>query len=397
LTPRSGRIRTFPYEERLFVEANRLGGNRGSFKAEAAARDLIVLQRGLTGGRDLIGSSYMDERRRLASYLLFYWPVSYAQTSAMLKMARVSGARSKTGERSSARVLDLGSGPGPCSIAAADYLGAERTVIVACDQSSLALESAGRLAASSGYPLEPIPGWNALKSPLPDGPFDLIVIGHMLNELWADDDDRLDRRHELLESALSRLKPSGALLFLEPALLKTAREAIALRDMLAASGHAILAPCLRAGPCPALVSEGQTCHSDFIWDVPPVVRELSQRTGLGKDLVKTTAFVVGTSAPLYAVDVADSSSSVGRSWADSVGGKSEYRVVSDPMVNKAGRIRYLICGEDGRFPLSGKRGESFPAEKAFFTLKRSDRIVINSPIRRETGLALGPDTVIERR
>lgn len=350
----------------------------------------MALQRGLTGDRDLIGSSYMDENRRLASYLLFYWPVSYAQTRAMLRMAGISS------HSRSARILDLGSGPAPCSLAAADHLGAENTSIVACDQSPLALETAGRLAVSSGYSLEPIARWNAQSSPLPDGApsdegappvegspsveggFDLIVIGHVLNELWTDKEDRAERRFALLEAAFSRLRPDGALLFLEPALLKTGREAIALRDRIAASGRRILAPCLRRGPCPALDSESQTCHSDFVWDVPPVVRELSRRTGLGKDLVKTTSFVASASVP-----------------AENAG--DEYRVVSDPMVNKAGRVRYLICGESGRFPLSAKRGEGYPSEKAFFALKRSDRIALTDPVRRETGFALGPLTSIARR
>lgn len=360
-----------PWEARLVAEAARLLGTRGGFDPESAARDLLALQRGLTGERGLIGRPYMDELRRLSSYLLFYWPVSYAQTRAMLRMAGLDG-----GGMNAPRILDLGSGPAPCSIAAADHFGAAAASIVACDQSPAALECAGRLAAGAGYRLEQVTGWNAEKSPVPEGPFDLVVMGHLLNELWSDSGDRTDRRFELLETALSRLGPGGALLFLEPALLKTGREAIALRDRLAAGGCGVLAPCLRSGPCPALSAEGQTCHSDFEWEAPPVVRELSRRTGLGKDLVKTTAFVVvpGRSGDAYK--------------------PAEYRVVSDPMINKAGRVRYLLCGEDGRFPLSAKRGEGFPAEKAFFGLKRSDRIELIAPVSRETGLALGPDTAI---
>jgi hypothetical protein len=113
-----------------------------------------------------------------------------------------------------------------------------------------------------------------------------------------------------------------------------------------------------------------------------VVSELSRRTGLGKDLVKTTAFVVSAASP----------SALGSAAAT---GAVRYRVVSDPMVNKAGRLRYLICGEDGRFPLSAKRGEGFPAEGTFFSMKRSDLIELSGAVRRETGLALGPDTAVD--
>jgi SAM-dependent methyltransferase len=365
------------WESRLAAEAGRLGGG---FEPERAARDLLALQRGLTGERGLIGRPYMDERRRLASYLLFYWPVSYAQSRAMLRMAGVSGNGGPA-----PRILDLGSGPAPCGIAAADHLGAAGAAITACDRSPTALESAGRLAAGAGYGFRGIAGWDAERSPVPEGPFDLVVMGHLLNEVWTDAEDRVERRLALLETALSRLAPGGALLFLEPALLKTGREAIALRDKLAAAGRTILAPCLRNGPCPALEADGQTCHSDFAWETPPVVRELSRRTGLGKDLVKTTAFVV-------AAGQGPRPASAGAYGSDAVA----YRVVSDPMVNKAGRVRYLVCGEDGRFPLSAKRGEGFPAESAFFSLARSDRIELSGAVRRETGLALGPETVIRR-
>lgn len=375
----------FPYEERLVSEAARLSGRSG-FDQAAAAADLLALQRGLTGERRLIGGAYMDERRALASYLLFYWPVSYAQTRAMLSMARLSGGRPL-------RVLDLGSGPAPCSIAAADLLGGSGTAITACDRSPLALEIASRLAASAGYRFAGVPGWDALSGALPEGPFDLVVLGHVLNELRAGREDRLGARLSLLDAALARLSPGGALLFLEPALLSTGRDAIALRDRLAAAGRRILAPCLRQGPCPALESEGQTCHSDFAWEVPPVVRELSRRTGLGKDLVKTTAFVVAPGCAESGLRAATSSADSADS-ADEDGG-GEYRVVSDPMLNKAGRVRLLLCGASGRFPLSAKRGEGFPAEAAFFALRRSDRVVLRAPARRENGVALGAGTAIE--
>jgi hypothetical protein len=66
------------------------------------------------------------------------------------------------------------------------------------------------------------------------------------------------------------------------------------------------------------------------------------------------------------------------------------------MLNKAGRLRLLVCGEEGRFPLSAKPGEGYPAEALFRSLKRSDRIELALAARRESGLALGPETIITR-
>ena len=61
------------------------------------------LSMGLTRERQLAGARYMDDPSLLGAYLLFYWPVSYAQARAVLgELSRRPRA-----------VLDLGSGPGP--------------------------------------------------------------------------------------------------------------------------------------------------------------------------------------------------------------------------------------------------------------------------------------------
>ncbi|HZX41061.1 MAG TPA: methyltransferase type 12, partial [Myxococcaceae bacterium] len=67
------------------------------------AQGIRALSTGLTRDRALVGARYLDDPRLLGAYLLFYWPVSYAQ------------ARSVLGElpRRPRSVLDLGSGPAP--------------------------------------------------------------------------------------------------------------------------------------------------------------------------------------------------------------------------------------------------------------------------------------------
>src|SRR5689334_19500153 len=42
------------------------------------------LSHGLTRERELAGARYMDDARLLGAYLLFYWPVSYAQARQAL-------------------------------------------------------------------------------------------------------------------------------------------------------------------------------------------------------------------------------------------------------------------------------------------------------------------------
>src|SRR4051812_14578464 len=92
------------------------------------------LSHGLTRERELAGARYMDDPALLGAYLLFYWPVSYAQGRQVLGELP---ARPRA-------VLDLGSGPGPLAFAALDAGAAE---VVAADRSEQALALCRALAA----------------------------------------------------------------------------------------------------------------------------------------------------------------------------------------------------------------------------------------------------------
>src|SRR5205814_872807 len=81
--------------------------------------------------------------------------------------------------------------------------------VTAADRSSRALELARKLAtdAEEGIATRE---WSP-ERPLPDGQFDLISMGHLLNELPE------ERRVPLVESALARLRPRGSVVIIEPA------------------------------------------------------------------------------------------------------------------------------------------------------------------------------------
>jgi len=362
---------------------------------EKAAADLLTLQRGLTGNRSLIGRSYMDEESRLGVYLLFYWPISYFQVQSLLRMAFPRGY----GEGPVGAILDLGSGPAPAGIAVAQWAGQGGIRLTACDPSRRALESAKRLAKQGGVDLTPVPGWVAGTSAIPRGPFDFIVLGHLLNELWKDDGARIEKRREFIDAVAQELAPAGHLLLLEPALESTGRDLLELRDRLVDDGWSVVAPCFRNAPCPALALKGQTCHSDFTWTPPATVEALARRTGLRKDLVKTTALVLrkpNKFSQLSQIPEPTPNKTPDPTSAGAIGKEERgpYRVVSEFMVNKAGRTRLFLCGQEGRFTLSAKRDEFFPAEAQFFSLRRSQAIMLSHPELRESGLALGPNTRI---
>ncbi|MBM4381500.1 MAG: 50S ribosomal protein L11 methyltransferase, partial [Deltaproteobacteria bacterium] len=103
-------------------------------EVKEVASGVRQLSLGLTRDRELAGAKYMDDPKLLGAYLLFYWPVSYAQGRQLLGELP---QRPRT-------VLDLGSGPAPLAFAAQDAGAAE---VTAADRSRPALELARALAA----------------------------------------------------------------------------------------------------------------------------------------------------------------------------------------------------------------------------------------------------------
>jgi SAM-dependent methyltransferase len=341
-----------------------------------AGAALLRLQRGLTGDRSLAGAAYMEDSDQLGAYLLYYWPISYIQIS--LALAELS-LRPR-------RLLDLGSGPGPAAFAVFDSdVGLAMSEIVLADSSPAALRFADRLfeARNTGPAARrPAPEIRRrvldLESveALPEGPFDLVILGHCLNELWRDHPDRGHLRLRLLERAAELLSHEGALLVLEPATLAASREALSLRDALAERGFGILGPCPGSYPCPAIAAgPDRSCHAEAPWAPIEPLASLAAKAGLDRRSVKCTWFAAskGGARP------AELTASV--SAADIARG----RVVSDSMLNKAGRLRYFVCSDGALRSVSARRDDPLAAAAGFPGLARGDWIRLRGAERREGG------------
>ncbi|MGZ6130881.1 MAG: small ribosomal subunit Rsm22 family protein [Myxococcaceae bacterium] len=314
-----------------------------------------TLSTGLTRDRALVGARYLDDPRLLGAYLLFYWPVSYAQARAVLgELPR----RPRT-------VLDLGSGSGPVAFAALDSGASE---VAAADRSAPALALARALAAEAEEPLA-TRTWTG-GAALPEGAFDAITLGHVLNELGRGP-AALPERAALLERAAAQLRPGGSLVVLEPALRDTSRELLQVRDLLVARGYAVRAPCLWRGPCPALVKASDWCHAERSWSPPPVLDALAREAGLHKEALKMSYLVL---APK------------GEAWAEPPSGRV-FRIVSEPLEGK-GRQRYMGCGPEGRMGLALQEKHRTAANEAFFSLRRGDVVALEGTEPRGDGLAL---------
>lgn len=328
----------------------------------AAVRQLSM---GLTRDRELAGARYMDDPKLLGAYLLFYWPVSYAQ------------ARQVLGElqRRPRAVLDLGSGPAPVSFAAMDSGAAE---VTAADRSKPALTLARELAAEAGEALS-TRDWDPLKSAaMPDGEFDVITMGHVLNELWGGAPDAVQKRAALCEAAIGKLRKGGSLVIIEPALRDTSRGLLELRDVLVSRSFSVRAPCMFKGNCPALIKGSDWCHAEREWQMPRVVEEIAKAAQLHKESLKMSYLVL---APK------------GEAWSELPKGRL-FRIVSEPLEGK-GRQRFMGCGEEGRVGLALQQKHETKENKAFFYARRGDVLRITETEPRGDGLSLNEKSTVK--
>jgi ribosomal protein RSM22 (predicted rRNA methylase) len=164
------------------------------------------------------------------------------------------------------------------------------------------------------------------------GHFDVIVLSNILNELFAHDETRNEKRAVIVSSILKRfLADDGSCIIIEPALRQTSRDMLVVRDILVGQGFHLYSPCLQGGKCPALENPRDWCHEDIPWEATPLVREIDRLTGLHKDSLKFS----------YLVLRKDSFS------LSDVRGADTYRVVSEPLVSK-GKVEFYVCGAGGR-------------------------------------------------
>lgn len=346
--------------------------------ARGAGQSLRRLQRGLTGAREFAGAAYFSRPEFLSAYLLYYWPVSFLQTSLALAELRARGAMPRLGS-----ILDLGAGPGPAAAAAAIF-GAEKLLLL--DQSQEALHQAltllrtptvmGKASRKTGPLFSAGIADLENQEHLPEGPFDLIIACHSANELWKQDTQALDKRARLFGQAAERLSEDGVLLILEPAALVTSRPALALRDRLLRDFSDSLycaAPCPDSQPCPILAAgEGRNCHSTWAWEPYEPIAALAAAAGLDRDSVKATWFALKKGSA--AVHTSEAKAIPAGSTGGLPGRSLSGRVISEPMLNKAGRLRYILCAKPGLATLSAKKEKGAAGTAGFFSLRRGDMI-----------------------
>lgn len=288
---------------------------------------------------------YLTDERLAYSYLAYFFPINLAKVRAVLGELPCLPGSIPAAPRP-VRVLDLGSGPGPASVACLTWLREARPEqdrgieLVLVDRAEPALALAREVIAACGQGRVAVHtirtdlerrAWLRALPAGPAGTYDVIVLGHCLNELYRTGRDPCARRAKLLETCLGLLNPDGSLIMIEPASRPESRALHRVRDQVLERRICnVYSPCLRDHPCPALAREDDWCHEERPWSAPWSVAAIDARVGFIKDALKFSYLVLRRD---------------GRTIVDRH--PETYRVVSELRTMK-GEQRAWLCNAEGR-------------------------------------------------
>ena len=221
---------------------------------------------------------FADEELR-AAYGVFFLPQSFVRTGFAL--AQAMELRRWRPTSPTPAILDLGAGPGSCGLSAAHHLhrlGAGHVELVAVDRSPSALAGLEGFAAASLGPAVSVRtrvGDAARPETWPDGDYDLIVAGFVLNEMT-----HLQSTEALAWFAQlkRRLRPGGLIVLLEPAPRATAERLQRLSEAICAQGLITrIGPELDQRPCPELLGAEHWNHESRPWTAPRSTAYVNRR------------------------------------------------------------------------------------------------------------------------
>ena len=387
-------------------------------KLEEISRAVARLSELYTRDRANLRHDLLQEPDLRLAYLAYFLPSNFLKINAILEEIWLH-PKVKTLFPECLRILDLGCGPGTQLLGCLDFLSRqvrppERIECVGVDSLESNLQDArylfDRLAAElSAKVVETDPKPERVRLPnasalletrrdrtcwsletyrgdlsrplkLKDAsPFDFIIIGNVLNELFPGDEQRIEKRSRRVVTLIRDwLAPNGFLILMEPALRETSRELLRVRDrLLDMMPLTVYSPCVHSRPCPA-VSPGCTsdwCHEDHAWQTPLWIRQIDERTGLRKSSLKYSYVVLNR----LGLSVRDAVLGVPPGDAQALPAQSQvWRVVSE-ILEERGKAAAYLCGFEGRFRVTRLNKHASPANADFTSLDRG-QVVTTGPL-----------------
>lgn len=331
----------------------------------SVVENIKALQQGFEKGSSLIGQDYFAKPDLLGAYLLYQWVIHYQQGLSLI------------GEipNTPARVLDVCSGPSAFAFAALRHGARE---VFAVDQNVQALELGAEACGRYGMPVT-IRRWKCPKEPIPvEGKFDLIILGHCLEELFPSSQPRwMEEQHNFIQFLLNKVTPQGHLLIVDNSFPEANRRVLSLRDRLTSEGISVQAPCIWQGACPALQTANSPCYAQRELQKPYLIKEFQRAAEINLSSLKMT-YILFRSPGAAAANFQE---------------KRLYRVISPPVETYSGK-RYYLCGTDGKKILESHLNPSPKESRAFDFLRRGELISIENALEKQNALDIIKGTTI---
>lgn len=287
------------------------------FFSEGAA----ALSEAFTSERSTLPKNYLNKKEYRSAYLMYFTLTNAAKVWYCLERAKQSLPNRGL------NILDVGCGPATAALACSAFFSDRPLTIVGVDQNKSILKD--------GYGL-----WNRMKPPanhkltltptLSDRrerkftreKFDLAIAANVLSE----------QPEQQLQMATALLEQAKVVILIEPALQKTTRELMKLRDeLLHRQTGTVLAPCLHQQDCPMLKFNNRDwCHFYINWQCPKLIRDVDHFIGNKHDYLKMAYMIFS-----------------GGVAATTQKPKNRWRVVSSQLKSK-GKTEWNLCGDDGR-------------------------------------------------
>jgi ribosomal protein RSM22 (predicted rRNA methylase) len=351
------------------------------------ASDVVRLSRLLTSEREDLPAAYLADERLRNAYRAYFLPSNLSKIHKPLQELSLHprGLFSKA----KLRILDIGAGPGTASLGALTFFSQQERKqpmleFTAVDQVAGNLKIAEALFSTYGTTHQLEASLKTVRSEieglgnLVHGHFDVIILSNVMNELYAKEESRIDKRVSILNAILKKcLADDGSCIIIEPALRETSRGMLEVRNGMLEQGFYVYSPCLFSGKCPALANPKDWCHEDIPWAPPALVKEIDKLTGLRKDSLKFSYLVLRKDGlTLKGVFVEDS-----------------FRVVSEPLVSK-GKREFYVCGAAGRRLVTRLDKDTTPGNELFGALQRGTLVRFERLIDERKRFKVGKETAV---
>lgn len=346
---------------------------RSARDSSFTSKDIYLFSKGaadlsdaFTGGRRELPKNYFNKKENRSAYLLYFTLTNFAKTIKCLDEAFGNAAPVKK----DLKILDLGCGPATSAIACSEYFAGKwpgvGISIQGVDQNREILNDARHLFRLLGRPghrfdarLENIRPENISKK-TKDLRFDLIIAANLLNEL-GDVETQFELSRRLIDRCLDE---QGTFIIIDPALRKTTRQVMELRNILLETmpDIQVTGPCTHCSPCPMLsFNRRDWCHFYLEWKCPEIIRNVDKLLEIRHDYLKMAYLVFKKSPPPRP------SPTKGEE-------KDAWRVVSSPLRSK-GKVELVLCGEGRLRRITRLDKDRSEKNYTFDRIKRGDLIV----------------------